>query len=298
MRSGHSHIVLAACALLLIACGSHATTFRQGFARADDGARIHYVEGGARSRPTLLFIPGWTMDASVWRAQMQAFAPRYRVVAIDPRSQGESSKAAEGNTPEQRARDLAALIAQLKLDSVVLIGWSQGVQDVAAYVAQSGTAHLAGIVLVDAAVSAGPEAIKLHPQFVRTVLGNMAIYAAHPRDYLQGMMQAIFRKPLSAQEMKRKVDISLRTPVNSGIEMLTTDMFAVDRRSTLAKFDKPTLIIAAGNSFELADQQAEVRRIPHARAIVVRNAGHAVFHDQPQVFDDALAKFLEPLPQP
>ena len=290
-------VLLAGCALFA-ALGCSAAEFRQGFVTVADGVRIHYVDAGAGRGRTLLFIPGWTMDASVWQEQMQHFAPGHRVIAIDPRSQGESTRTPDGDTPEQRARDLAALIGRLKLDHVVLVGWSQGVQDVAAFVAQSGTSKLDGIVLVDAAVSSGPDIARLHPQFAKTVLGNMAIYAAHPRDYLRGMMQAIFRKPLGADEMKRMVDGSLRTPTGTGIAMLATDMFAVDRRPALAKFDKPTLIVAAGNSFELADQQAEARRMPHAQAVVVRDAGHGVFHDQPQAFDQALEKFLAGLPAP
>ena len=285
---------MAVC-LLFVAFDAGAAAFAQGFVKVSDDVRIHYVDGGLRNGPALLFIPGWTMDASVWRTQMDTFAPRYRVIAIDPRSQGESSKTPDGNTPEQRARDLVSLMEQLNLEHVILIGWSQGVQDVAAYVAQSGTTHLDGIVLVDATVSSGPDFQHVQPQAARTVLGNMAIYAAHPRDYLQGMMQAIFRKPLDADEMKRMVDGSLRTPTSTGIAMLTMDMFAVDRRSALAKFDKPTLIIAAGTSSELAEQQAETGRMPNARSVVIRDAGHAVFHDQPSTFDDALGKFLAEL---
>lgn len=290
--------LLAACGLFISGGCFAAAVFRDGFVTMTDGARIHYVEGGAgRSTSTLLFIPGWTMDAGVWRSQMQRFVPDYRVIAIDPRSQGESSKTPGDNTPEQRARDLASLMEQLKLDHVVLIGWSQGVQDVAAYVSQFGTARLDGMVLVDAAVSSGPDFPNVQPQAAKTILGNMAIYASQPRAYLRGMMQAIFRKPLGADEMKRMVDGSLRTPTSTGIAMLALDMFAVDRRPALAKFDKPTLIIAAGTSFELADQQAEAKQMPNARAVVIPDAGHAVFHDQPEAFDRALRDFLAGLPR-
>lgn len=288
-------LLLAACALL-VSGWCQAAAFSDGFVTMNDGARIHYVEGGKGHGATLLFIPGWTMDASVWHVQMATFAPNHRVLTIDPRSQGESSKTPDGNTPEQRARDLASLMEQLKLEHVVLIGWSQGVQDVAAYVSQSGTARLDSIVLVDASVSSGPDFPKVQPQAAKTILGNMAIYAAQPRAYLQGMIQAIFRKPLGANEMKRMVDGSLRTPTSTGIAMLTLDLFAVDRRPVLAKFDKPTLIIASATSFELADQQAEVKRMPDARAIVIQNAGHAVFHDQPEKFERALREFLAKLP--
>lgn len=285
-------------ALLVAAASPADTRFSDGFAAMPDGARIHYVQGGTDTgAPALLFIPGWTMDAQVWKAQMEVFASSHRVIAMDPRSQGGSSKTPDGNTPEQRARDIAALMDQLKLQRVVLVGWSQAVQDVTAYVGQSGTAKLDGIVLVDAAVSSGPEFPGVHPQAARAILGRMALYASSPRDYLQGMMQAIFRKPLSAEEMHRMVEGSLRTPTSTGIAMLTMDMFAVDRRPILAKFDKPTLIIAAASSFELADQQAEAKKIPHAQVVVVHDAGHGVFHDQPQVFDRALSDFLARLPR-
>lgn len=287
-----SRLIFLLCVLLVSTWCHAATGFRDGFVTVADGARIHYVEGGEGRSATLLFIPGWTMDASVWHAQMETFAQKYRVVAIDPRSQGQSSKTPDGNTPEQRARDLDSLMRQLDLDRVVLIGWSQGVQDVAAYVSQFGTRRVKGIVLVDAAVSSGPDFQRVQPRAAGTILGNMAIYAAHPSEYLRGMMQAIFRKPLPPDEMQRMVDGSMRTPTSTGIAMLAMDMFAVDRRPALAKFDKPTMVIAAGTSFELADQQAEAKRMPDARAVVIPNAGHAVFHDQPEAFDRALTGFL------
>jgi microsomal epoxide hydrolase len=47
----------------------------------------------------------------------------------------------------------------------------------------------------------------------------------------------------------------------------------------------------------LADQQAEAKKIPHARVVVVPDAGHGVFHDQPRVFDRALSDFLARLPK-
>lgn len=285
--------LFALLALFLASASVAEARFSDGFATMPDGARIHYVQAGSDSGgPTLLFIPGWTMDAAVWQAQVETFAPSHRVIAIDPRSQGQSSKMPDGNSPEQRARDLAVLMDQLELRHVVLIGWSQAVQDVTAYIGQSGTARLDGIVLVDAAVSSGPDFPRIHPQAARATLGRMALYASSPRDYLHGMMQAIFRKPLSVDEMRRMVEGSLRTPTSTGIAMLMLDMFAVDRRPILAKFDKPTLIVAAASSFELADQQVEAAKIPRARIVVVPDAGHAVFHDQPQVFDRALSDFL------
>ena len=65
-------------------------------------------------------------------------------MAIDPRSQGESSQTGEGLYPAARARDIKAVVDQLKLAPVVLVGWSMGAAEVAAYVDQFGTDTLAG----------------------------------------------------------------------------------------------------------------------------------------------------------
>ena len=47
---------------------------------------------------------GWSAGAGIWRQQIDAFSKTHRVIAIDPRSQGESTKTTTGNTPKTRAQ--------------------------------------------------------------------------------------------------------------------------------------------------------------------------------------------------
>jgi pimeloyl-ACP methyl ester carboxylesterase len=110
---------------LFVACAALATDGAEQHVTMRDGARIHYVERGENTgRPPLLLIPGWTFSASIWSTQIDVFSRSRRVVAIDPRSQGESSKTADANTPDGRARDLDELMHALALDKVVVVGWS------------------------------------------------------------------------------------------------------------------------------------------------------------------------------
>lgn len=81
---------------------------------------------------------------------------------MDLRSQGESSKPGEGDYPASHARDIKAVIEQLHLAPVVLVGWSLGVPEIAAYVDQFGTSSVAGFVLVD-----GIAGLDLTPEFVK-----------------------------------------------------------------------------------------------------------------------------------
>src|SRR5260370_13305552 len=107
---------------------------KEGFAATSAGVRIHYLQSGdASSSHALVLIPGWRLPAYLWNEQLTKFAQINPVVAIDPRSQGESTKTADGNPPESRARDLHEALSQLKISKRVLYAWSQGAHDVSTY---------------------------------------------------------------------------------------------------------------------------------------------------------------------
>ncbi|HEY6210365.1 MAG TPA: alpha/beta hydrolase [Gemmatimonadales bacterium] len=264
-----------------------------GFATTGSGVRIHYLQAGSKTDPpALILIPGWRMPAWLWREQLQRFSSVTRVLAIDPRSQGESSNTADDNTPETRASDLHDALQTLGVTRYVLVGWSQGAQDVAGYVKQFGTDAIAGIVFVDSPVSAGAAEVVIRPQFAQAILSNISLYAAHPKEFTEGMVRSLFLKPHPELDLQGVVTSALRTPTNTGIAMLVTDIFGVDRRPVLTTIDKPTLVIASAASPLLAAQREMASAVPGAKLIVVEDAGHAVFIDQPQQFDAALDGFL------
>ena len=259
-----------------------------------DGVRIHLLEDGPRDATrTLLLIPGWLTSATIWREQIRHFAAHGdRVVAIDSRSQGASSIAYSHNDPESRARDIHKVIADLHLTGLILVGWSQGVQDVAAYANQFGTTGIAKLVLVDSTVSAGSEDVSAHPQFVKIVLRNMALYSHDPGAFARGFMQAIISAPIAPPVMASLVDGFGKTPPAVAIAMQVEDLFTVDRRPYLKKFDRPTLVIVSDRNPFMAEEKEMARRLSDGRFVVIAHAAHAVFFDQPAAFDHALETFI------
>jgi microsomal epoxide hydrolase len=197
-----------------------------------------------------------------------------------------------GNTPEQRARDLHALLAQLHVDRFVIVGWSQGAQDVAAYVQQFGTGALAGVVFVDSPVSAGTAELDIRKAFSKVILSGLAVYANHPAEYSEGMVRSIFKRPHPDLDIDAVIAQARQTPPAIGAAMLVSDIFGTDRRPALKKIDRPTLVIASADSPLLDAQKAMAAEIAGSQLVVVPNAGHAVFVDDPSTFDDALAKLL------
>ncbi len=291
-------VALTFCACL--AAGAPAlgqgTGVSDGFATTKLGVRIHYLQAGRRTEaPALILIPGWRLPAWLWREQLQRFSSVTRVFAIDPRSQGESSSTADDNTPETRASDLHDALESLGVARYVLVGWSQGAQDVAAYVKQFGTDSIAGIVFVDSPVSAGAAEVVLRPPFAQAILSQITVYAAHPKEFTEGMVGSLFLKPHPELDVQAVVTSALRTPTNTGIAMLVTDLFGVDRRPALPTINKPTLVIASAASPLLAAQREMASAVPGAKLIVVAGAGHAVFIDQPGQFDEALEAFMRTL---
>jgi pimeloyl-ACP methyl ester carboxylesterase len=260
------------------------------------GVSLRVIEAGKPGDgPALVFIPGWSTDADIWRHQIDMFAKTHRLIAFDPRSEGESTKTTSGNTPETRAQDLHTLLERLGVRRPVLIGWSQGVQDIAAYVERYGTKELAGIVLVDAAVSDGADGMAARPEETAAQFKMFAIYQAHQREYLDGMMRAIISKPPSDGAIEGLVSTGMKTPTDIGVGMLVADMFGVNRTSALKKIDCPTLIVASAKSDELGRQQAAANQIPHARFEKVDDTAHAVFIDQPDRFNELLKSFIAKL---
>jgi len=297
LRTAMACVLLAAMPALATVAGPSERIFASAFAETSEGVTIHYLHGGKESpRPTVVFVPGWTWSASIWTEQMRALADTRRVAAIDPRSQGESSKALNGNTPEARADDLHALLPQFSDSPVVMVGWSQGVQDIAAYIERHGTERIAGLVLVDSALAAGPASFEVDPAGTKQLLHRISIYAQYPREYLAGMIDASVAQPMRADRKSLLAQAAEKTPTNTGIAMLVSDVLTTDRRGVVGKIDKPTLVVAAENSGELEALRLMARDIPGAQLSVISGAGHAVFVDQPAHFSQILDRFLDDLP--
>jgi len=263
-----------------------------GFVTTADGVRIHYLEAGPRSpaakAPAMLFVPGWTMPAEIWEAQIKYFAKTHRVVAMDPRSQGLSSQTSEGNYPEARARDIKAVVDQLKLAPAVLVGWSMGVAELAAYVEQFGCDTVAGLVLVD-----GTAGWNLDPPSMQSIFEFGAGFQKNRREAAKSFVRGMYKKPQSEEYFDRITRASLRVPTNTAIALLFGGLSG-DHRPALAKVNKPTLIVAAAGPFTKNHEETQ-RRISGSQLKILDGVGHALFVDEADKFNALLEEFLKRL---
>lgn len=103
---------------------------------------------------TLLFVHGAFIDMSYWSAQVEYFQHRYRVITIDLPGHGKSGKNLSRWTIQQYGEDVRALIDELRLTRVVLIGHSMG-GDVILEVATQCPEYVIGFIGIDNFKNAG-----------------------------------------------------------------------------------------------------------------------------------------------
>lgn len=97
-----------------------------GYVTAGDGCRIAYVETG-QGPATLVLLHGFAADRSVWGRIQQRLSDDHRVVAVDSRGHGASDvRAVDRPVAETHAHDIAALLEELGLEDVVLVGHALG----------------------------------------------------------------------------------------------------------------------------------------------------------------------------
>ena len=73
-----------------------AATPTRGSVVTNDGVTLRYDEAG--SGKPLVCIPGWSQTAAQWKHQVSGLSDRYRVIAVDMRGHGESTKPDHGYT--------------------------------------------------------------------------------------------------------------------------------------------------------------------------------------------------------
>jgi pimeloyl-ACP methyl ester carboxylesterase len=96
------------------------------FLKVRDDLELFYTDEGEGGTP-LLFVHGWTCDSHDWAWQLEYFAQRARVIAVDLRGHGASSvMPAGGYEARVFAEDIALLLAALDVPKVVGIGHSLG----------------------------------------------------------------------------------------------------------------------------------------------------------------------------
>ncbi|MDO9024416.1 alpha/beta hydrolase [Zwartia sp.] len=252
-----------------------------------DGVRLHYIEGG-RGEQAIVLIPGWLMPAAVFEKQFEVLARQYRVLALDPRSQGLSEVTKQSHAPKRRIQDIAEFLKAAKVNEFVLAGWSLGVLESLDYVAQYNPKGLRGLILIDNSVGEGRPPKGRRSNFAQTMNDPVK-----REQYMRTFSKDIYRKtppPLLAQAV---LDSALQAAPDVAIQLLNQPYPRTYWSETLQKQKVPVLYAVRPWLAEQADA-LKLKRAPELITVeMFDKAGHALFVDEPETFNQAVLKFSQ-----
>jgi len=112
--------------------------------------KVHVEDPGGAGRPVVL-IHGWPLSGASWSEQIAPLtAAGLRPITYDRRGFGSSDKPSKGYDYDTMADDLAAVIDELDLQDVSLVGFSMGGGEVARYISRHGQDRLRSVVFASA----------------------------------------------------------------------------------------------------------------------------------------------------
>jgi len=95
----------------------------EGYAPVD-GIELHFESFG-QGDPVIL-LHGGLANVNYWGNQVPELAKHHRVIVVDSRGHGRSTRDDQRYTYELMARDVIGLMDQLKLPKAEIVGWSDG----------------------------------------------------------------------------------------------------------------------------------------------------------------------------
>jgi non-heme chloroperoxidase len=207
-----------------------------------------YFEDLGSGDPVVL-LSGWPLDSRSWEPQVHPLLQAgHRVIAYDRRGFGRSSRPSTGYDFDTLAGDLDALLRELDLEDVTLVGFSLGTGELARYIGTHGTQRLKACVFIES----------LAPSFVKSDANPAGVDEAAVAAVQQAILDDRFAwltgllgDFLNLDEYlgKRVSEETVRNAWNAGAEASPIATWACvpgwldDFAEDIKRIDVPTLIL-------------------------------------------------------
>lgn len=242
-------------------------TERSGYAKVNE-INIYYAEYGYGS-PVIL-LHGGLANADYWGNQIKALAPYHTVIVMDSRGHGRSTRNSQPYGYDLMADDVVALMDVLKVPKADIVGWSDG-----------------GILGLGLAMR--------HADRV----GKVFAFAANT--LTSGVKEDLDKNPTFAAFIKRahqEYEAYSKTPkeydnfVAQIGRMWATQPSWTDTQ--LKSINGPVLVVDSDHDEAIKREHTEyiAATIPGAGLLILPNASHFAFLQDPELFNYAILHFL------
>ena len=263
---------------------------------------LHVEDSGGDGRPVVL-IHGWPLSGASWSGQVAALTGAgYRVVTYDRRGFGQSDKPGDASTYDYDTLtgDLDAVLTDLDLHDVTLVGFSMGGGEVARYLGSHGEDRVHSAVFA----SAIPPCLALddaHPDGAlddATVSSYQTALEADPPGFLEGFTRNFFSAgdelKVSEAQVQEALGLGLQADVHAARECIRS--WTTDFTADLATISVPTLVIHGDSDgivpIEKSGQRTHAQ-VAGSELYVVEGGPHGINTSHPEEFNRELLAFLE-----
>jgi pimeloyl-ACP methyl ester carboxylesterase len=274
-----------------------------------DGIRLHAVEGGRSSGPTVVLLAGFPQTWWAWHRAMPRLAERFRVIAIDLPGQGHSERPEAGYDTHTLASRVQAALTALGVPKYWLVAHDIGAC-VAFSLALRYQDRLHGVALLDAGIPGItlPDAIPTDPErawktwhlaFHLVPELPEALITGRERDYVGWFLRV---KTLSPNTFDNAdIDHYAASIAAEGGLRASLAYFRDATESARKNLDAlerghltiPVLGISSSHG-SIPDMAASISPwATNVAGVVIPGAGHFIPEEQPDATVDALTAFID-----
>jgi non-heme chloroperoxidase len=276
------------------------TTKSVSLTGSSEEVNIFYQDIGS-GKPVVL-IHGWPLNYQMWEYQLNEL-PKHniRVIAYDRRGFGLSSRPWEGYDYDTFASDLNALLEELNVTNVTLVGFSMGGGEVARYLSKYNTAGRVTKAVFAASVT---------PYLLNTDDNPTGL----PKEQFETMQEQIeddrakflatfskmfygvgmFSHPVSDEYLQHDLMLTMNSAGYSTIKSMQA-WSTTDFRKDLPQIKVPVLIIHGKDDKTVpidASAKETIKYIPHAQFVVYDDAPHGLFYTHKHKFNEDIIEFV------
>ncbi|MEV6237706.1 alpha/beta hydrolase [Lentzea sp. NPDC051838] len=275
--------------------------FKHNYAQVN-GVRLHYVSGG-RGEP-LVLLPGWPQTWWEYHKIMPALATKFRVIVVDLRGMGGSSKPLAGYDKKTMAADVHELVRKLGYSSVNIAGHDIGSQVAFSFAANFPSATRKVALMDVLHPDEGYYQIPLLPPPGGFSLWWFAFNQVQtlPEQLLTGRFRYLLdylfsntaANPAAIDERSRQIYArAYNSPdaIRAGNGWYQSFHQDIADGKTYAKLTPPVLGLASMFSYQ--DMVAALPKVAvDGKAVMVEGSGHWLSEEQPDAVARELAQFF------
>ena len=256
----------------------------------------------------ILCVHGLTANCRCWDVMASNLSPDHRVMAMDLRGRGRSESPDSGYSIEHHCKDILAILDDMELEKVVIMGHSLGAFIATAFGAQH-PERVDHIILVDGGGKLSQIQMMKVFRGIKPSLDRLGLIFPSFEDYLDLMKTAPFFKEWTPaletyyQYEMEEVDGGVRCSINPAhIQEERENLGKMDVSQFYEKISCPMLILRATDGMVAEDDlllprdvaETMIQKIPLARYVDIPGTNHySIIFEQNGLRDLAIREFLE-----